>query len=101
MFKWLIKLLVKPIIKPVKEGIKLCNKLTETLDTLSKTIKNLPLEDSFKVELLTNVKSGIDAVLTVRDVLVNVLKYIGEDPTVEYSESTIEEMIESVKKSLK
>lgn len=101
MFKWLIRLLVKPIVTPIKEGIKLCTKLVNMLDILARNIKGLPLEDVFKVEILKNIQTTITSVYAVRDVLVHILDYIGEDVPSTDSDVPIEEVIKSIKDYLK
>ena len=72
--KWLIRLLIKPVIRPIKEAIRLCNKLIETIEKLITVVNGLPLEQSFKDEILKTLKTTEDAILTVRAVLIKVLK---------------------------
>ncbi len=99
--KWLIRLLIKPVIRPIKEAIRLCNKLIETIEKLITVVNGLPLEQSFKDEILKTLKTAEDAILTVRAVLIKVLNHAGEDTAVPQIDETIETTIETVKKSIK
>ena len=100
MFKWLVKLLIKPVIKPIKKAIELCDKLTQSIDKLVTVINGLPLEQSFKDEIVKTLTEAKAAIGAVKSVLIKVLETAGEDTTIVGSGDSISKTIEDIKSAL-
>ncbi len=100
MFKWIAKLVLKPVIKPVKKAIELCDKLIDSIDKLVVTVNGLPLDQSYKNEIIETLTTTKNAIGTVSSVLIKVLKCIDEKIPYEKNPNSIAKIIDDIKLSL-